>query len=230
MNTLISTEKTANGAPAAGRRVVDAPIRAFHALFAACFAGAWLTGDSEHWRLVHVTLGYTFIGLLIFRLIWGMAGPRQARLSLLWRKLRHLPDARALHQTPQRRAALQWVLTATVAGMLLSTLPLTLSGYAVYSEWGGEWLEEVHELMANGFLMLVGAHLMLLLVLSRIQRQNLARPMLTGRRAEPGVDLVKRNHGGVALALLLTVLAFWVWQATQGTVNAVGERMEQEDD
>jgi cytochrome b len=224
MTTLPHTTETP-ARPLPGGRVIDAPVRAFHGLFAVCFAGAWLSGDSEHWRLVHVTLGYTFGGLLIFRILWGLAGPRQAGLAMLWRKLKHRPGLSSLLDPARRRAALQWLLSATVAGMLLSTLPLTLSGLAVYQEWGGEWLEEVHEFFANGFLLLVGAHLALLVVLSGLRRQNLALPMLTGRRAEPGPDLVKRNYGLVALLMLGAVLAFWGWQAAQspGGLSGSGE-------
>jgi cytochrome b len=59
-----------------GRRLIDAPIRMFHTLFAVCFIGANLSADSEHWRLLHVTLGYILAGLLAFSLIYGLIGPR----------------------------------------------------------------------------------------------------------------------------------------------------------
>ena len=68
------------------RLVVDAPTRMFHWLFALSFVGAYLTADGERWRALHVTLGYTFAGLLLFRVLYGLVGPRQARLGLLWRR------------------------------------------------------------------------------------------------------------------------------------------------
>ena len=74
-------------APAHSRRVVDAPTRMFHWLFALSFAGAWLTGDGERWRALHVVLGYTMAGLLAFRIVYGLVGPRHARLGLTWRRL-----------------------------------------------------------------------------------------------------------------------------------------------
>lgn len=37
--------------------VWDLPTRVGHWLLVVCFALAWLTGDSEEWRLVHVTSG-----------------------------------------------------------------------------------------------------------------------------------------------------------------------------
>ena len=33
----------------------------------------------ERWRAMHVTLGYTLIGLVVFRLVWGWVGPASAR-------------------------------------------------------------------------------------------------------------------------------------------------------
>ena len=67
--------------------MVDAPTRVFHWLFALSFLGAYLTADGERFRLLHVTLGYTMAGLLVFRVLYGLLGPRQAGLALLWRKL-----------------------------------------------------------------------------------------------------------------------------------------------
>ncbi len=236
MNTSLSPTDTPHEATKApGRRTVDAPVRAFHALFALSFTGAWLTGDSEHWRLVHVTLGYTMIGLLVFRILWGLLGPRHAGLGLLARRLKNLPSLKTLINAKgggmNWRPGLQWLLAAMMAGLLLVTVPVTLSGYAVYQEWGGEWLEEVHELFGNVFLAFVVAHLALIAWLSRLQRQNLAMPMLTGRRAEAGTDLVKKNHAWLAVLMLVCVGGFWGWQWQQAPVsNAPVEAGQEMDD
>lgn len=40
-----------------GRLVTDAPMRMFDWLFALSFVGAYISADSEYWRLVHVVLG-----------------------------------------------------------------------------------------------------------------------------------------------------------------------------
>ena len=39
--------------------VWDAPVRLFHWLMVLSFAGAYLTAESERWRLIHVTLSGT---------------------------------------------------------------------------------------------------------------------------------------------------------------------------
>ena len=59
----------------------DAPVRVFHWLMVLSFAGAYLTAESERWRLTHVTLGYTMAGLVAFRVLWGLVGTRHARFS-----------------------------------------------------------------------------------------------------------------------------------------------------
>ena len=40
----------------------DAPVRVFHWLMVLSFAGAYLTAESERWRLVHVTLATRWPG------------------------------------------------------------------------------------------------------------------------------------------------------------------------
>ncbi len=215
-------------APTRGRRTVDAPTRMFHWLFALCFAGAYLTGDGERWRLVHVILGYTMAGLLVFRLLYGLFGPATVRLQVLWRKLAVVPGwLRGLAQGHLFSVA-YWrqgqgvAMGATITAILLLAVPLLLSGHATYDEWGGEWLEEVHEFLANVSLLLVLAHLGLLLGLSLLRRRNLAWPMLTGRVEGRGPDLVKKNRGWLAALLLLAVLAFGWWQWQQAPVSVPG--------
>jgi len=72
---------TTSESPAEPVLVWDAPVRVFHWLMVLCFAGAWLTAESESWRLVHVTLGYTMAGLVAFRILWGLWGTRYAKFS-----------------------------------------------------------------------------------------------------------------------------------------------------
>ena len=214
----------AHTTPPPRRRVIDAPTRMFHWLFALCFVGAYLTADGERWRLLHVTLGYTLAGLLGFRVLYGLLGPKHARLSLLWRKVSGLPQWLRSFNAPNGLASLgqiNWrqgqnlAMAGAIVVVLALVLPLTLSGYATYNDWGGEWLEEVHEFVGEFFLWAVLAHLALLLGLSLLRRKNQAQPMLTGRVDGNGPDLAKRNHTWLAVLLLITVLTYWAWEWQQ---------------
>lgn len=207
-----------------GRRTVDAPTRMFHSLFALSFAGAYLTADGEHWRALHVALGYTFAALLVFRVLYGVFGPRQAGLGLLWRKLLGLAAWLCTLGTAMRQGwwtALPWrqgqhlLMALAIVLLLVLALPLTLSGYATYQEWGdvfgGELFAELHEAIGNGMLAVVLLHAGLIVSLSLLRGRNLAMPMLTGRIEGTGPDVIKHNHALLAVALLLAVLAFDAW-------------------
>ena len=206
------------------RLVTDAPTRMFHWLFALSFVGAYLTADGERWRLLHVTLGYTMAGLLGFRVLYGLLGPRTAGLGLLWRKLtgasawlRSLPQANSLQDIPWRPG--QNVLTAlSILALLVMVVPLTLSGYATYHDWGdflgGDWVEDVHEFFGDAVLVVALAHVAWIAILSVLRRKNQALPMLSGRIPGPGPNLVQKNRTWLAAMLLLAVLTFgaWEWQ------------------
>lgn len=205
-----------------GRRVVDAPTRMFHWLFALTFTGAYLTAESEHWRLLHVTLGYAFAGLLVFRLLYGIAGPSHTRLGLLWRRvsgtaswigaLRSARSAQSVNWRQGQNLSLGWGILL----MLALVAPLVISGYGSYNEWGPAWasdaLEEVHEFFGNALLTLVIVHLVLILGLSMLRRHNLALPMLTGHVRGTGPHLVKHNRAWLAGLLLVAVVTFFTWQ------------------
>jgi len=230
MNTTHPTPGVAAPAgalPGPTRRVVDAPTRMFHWLFALCFALAYITAEGERWRLVHVTLGYTLAGLLVFRLGYGLVGPRQARLSLLWRKLAGWPAwLRSLR--PGGAGAVNWrqgqnlLMALAVAALMAVVVPVAVSGYASYNDWGGEWLAELHEFSGELFLWLVLGHLALILGLSLLRRKNQALPMLVGRVPGAGPDLAHSNHGAWAVLLLAAVLAFWAWQWQQSPAGPLG--------
>jgi cytochrome b len=232
------------------RLVTDAPTRMFHWLFALSFLGAYLTAEGEHFRLLHVTLGYTLAGLLVFRVLYGLFGPRQAGLGVLRRKLSGAPAWLRSLRTAPSLSAINWrqgqnlLMALAVFSLLALVVPLTLSGYGSYNDWGdflgGDWLEEVHEFFGEAFLMVVLAHLALIAGLSVLRRKNQALPMLTGRVAGPGPHLVQKNRVWLAVLLLLAVLAYgaWEWQQSpKGLVSAqaigsfmAGDSRDHDDD
>jgi cytochrome b len=235
-STLDASAGTAP-APAAApssRLVTDAPTRMFHWLFALSFLGAYLTAEGEHFRLLHVTLGYTMAGLLAFRVLYGMFGPRQARLGALWRKLAGAPAwLRALAHT-RSPGQVNWrqgqnlLMALAVVALLVMVIPLTLTGYGAYNEWAGDWLNGLHELAGNAVLFVVLAHIGLILMLSLLRRRNQALPMLTGRAPGAGPSLVKKNRVWLAMLLLVSVMGYvsWEWQQSPNgliSTQAIGK-------
>ena len=205
----------------AERRVIDAPVRMFHWLFATSLALAYLTSESERWRTVHANAGYLMIGLLAFRILYGLVGPRQARLGLLssrlvaWKRWRDDFRKRRSLLEVDWRAALSIALAASVIALMVSFVPLALTGYAVYQDQAdageaSDWLEALHEFLGEWIVLVVGAHLAVLLALILFGRFGRVRAMITGKIAGRGPDLARHEHRWLAILLGLSSLAFFV--------------------
>lgn len=218
--------------------VWDAPVRVFHWLMVACFAGAWLTSDGERWRLVHVTLGYTMLGLVVFRILWGLLGTRYARFSqfvrgpgAVARYLASLLKGRPEHHTGHNPAG-----AIAIVLLLGLTLVVGASGWATYNELGGEWLEEVHEAVATLMLAIVAVHVAAVAVSSWLHRENLVGAMVTGRKNGEPREAARGAWRSLAAVLLVAVLGFWwlQWQAAPGgqdlASSARAERQHEDDD
>lgn len=213
---------------ASGRRrilVWDAPVRVFHWLMVLCFAGAYLTSESERWRLVHVSLGYTMAALVGFRLVWGLVGTRHARFAnfvrgplAVARYLGSLLRGQPEHHVGHNPAG-AWAIVA----LLALAAGVTATGWAHYNELGGDWLAEAHELAANAMLLTVGVHVAGVVLSSWLHRENLVRAMLTGRKTGRPEDGIHRAGYAVAVLLLAAVLVFgwWLYPSLQSVQSAL---------
>ena len=186
--------------PAQAARVFvwDVPVRVFHWLLAAAFAGALLTAESERLRVTHVRLGYAIAGLVLFRIVWGFAGSRYARFSsfvtgpsAVWRYLRAVPTARPEHHVGHNPAG-----AAVILALLGLALTTGLTGWLGYEELAGEWVTEAHELAAYAMLALVGVHVAGVLLASLRHRENLVAAMVTGWKRAPTASGRAAEAGG----------------------------------
>lgn len=194
-------------------RVWDLPVRVFHWALVASFAGAYALGDSDRWRNLHVMLGYTVLGLIAFRLLWGLIGTRYAR----FRSFAYCPRAAVRHLRDEVTGRAQRYLghnpagSWAVYGLLVLGLATGVTGYLGHAGAGGDSLEEVHEFVANAWLALVVLHVLGVVLGSLLQRENLVRAMVTGRKRGPGEGAEPRMLRGVGLALAAAVVGFWAW-------------------
>lgn len=189
--------------------VWDWPTRIGHWLLVASFAVAWLTGDSETWRLVHVAAGYTMAAVLAFRLFWGVVGTRYARFSSFLFSPRQARDYLAGLLRGENGHWVGHNPAGSYAIYLLILLGLSTagSGWATYDELGGEWLEEVHEFLSSTMLFVVGVHVAGVVVSGLLHRENLVRSMLNGYKTGFGAEAISSSR--MAWAVLLLGLAGW---------------------
>jgi cytochrome b len=191
--------------------VWDLPVRVFHWLLVVSFAGAFLTAESERVRDLHVALGYTFAGLLAFRLVWGVIGSRYARFRSfafgprdVLTYLRSLLARHPVHHVGHNPAG-SWVIYAIIAlGIVIGA-----SGYAVYNDAGGNWSEALHEAAADATLALVVFHIAGVVVSSLMHRENLVGAMLTGYKTGRPSEAIGRTRWVTAVALAAVVAVLW---------------------
>lgn len=166
-------------------RVWDLPTRLFHWLLAASFVVAIATSESEHWRDIHVMAGYAMAGLIGFRLLWGFVGSAHARFADFWPTpskviayLRSLATGHPQHYEGHNPAG-----ALAIFALLAGGLAAAATGWAAYNEIGGHFVEETHEALGNGMMLLVGIHLAGVVVGSLLHRENLVAAMITGWKA-----------------------------------------------
>ena len=189
-----------------GRILVwDLPTRLFHWGLALSFGGAFLTAESERYRDIHVTLGYAVIGLILFRLLWGFIGSRYARFSSFLLRpssvksyLASLFSAKPEHHVGHNPAGSYAVLA--LIGLAAGT---SITGYLTYNDLLGD---ELHEVIANGMLVVVGVHIAAVFVSSFLHRENLVRSMVTGFKQGRLEDGVRGSRWALGTALVAAMV------------------------
>ena len=205
-------------------RVWDLPTRLFHWLLAACVAGSLVSvnlgGNAIGW---HFRFGYAIMALLLFRVLWGLVGPRYARFSAFppspAAALRYLRGE--LNDSPGHNPlgalsvyALLAALALQVGTGLFATDDIMWDGplKALVSNATGEWLTRLHRINRFVVIALVALHLAAIAWYVRVRKESLVRPMITGdkmlERALPAADGARERL--LALALFgASVAAVW---------------------
>jgi cytochrome b len=218
----------------AGRPLIwDLPTRVFHWALAGSFLGAHLLAEEDGSRSLHVMFGYTVAGLLAFRLLWGFVGSTHSRFrdfafgpGAATGYLRDLVRGRARDYEGHNPAG-SWAIYA----LLALAAATALTGWLHYNGFGGETFEELHEVLANAWLVMVAVHVAGVVVASLAHRRNLVASMITGRRdggsAVPTDDARSDSTPGresrptgprwaLGSTLAVAVLGFWSWAVTTG--------------
>lgn len=187
--------------------VWDPFVRIFHWTLVAAFAVAYITEDEA--LALHVWSGYLVGGLLLARIVWGFVGPQHARFAdfvsgpiRAWRYLIDLILLRARRHVGHSPAGGIMVLMLMVGclatvwtglelyaaedgkGPLAHATPVIAQALAAgeISLGGGEFWEEVHEVLANLTFLLVLLHIGGVVLASILHRENLIGAMFTGRK------------------------------------------------
>lgn len=165
-------------------QVWDWPLRLWHWTLAMLVLIAWFTPN--RYDGLHRFAGYGVIGLLAFRLLWGLFGTRHSRFRKVGPRLRAAPaylwnlrrgyTGRYLGLNPAGAAMLVALLLLLIISTATGAMQVTVTFFGVW------WVEDTHAYASDAVMILAVLHVLGVLLMSILQSENLVRAMITGRK------------------------------------------------
>lgn len=229
-----------------GILVWDWPVRLFHWLIVLLLTGSYLTiavwPDFD--LRTHKLIGFTILGLVVFRVLWGFAGGRHARFFNFIKGpgaiVRHIGELGRRgdpgHGGHNALGALS--VLALLASLLVQTISGLFNGDDVLAEGplhgiaGPElrsFMGQVHQINFTVLLVLIGLHLAAILFYVLWKGQGLVGAMIHGRRRDLAPEEAGSTGSWPALIVsglvavgfvVLLVYAVPGWFPSAGTSDA----------
>ncbi|MGE0631238.1 MAG: cytochrome b/b6 domain-containing protein [Pseudobdellovibrionaceae bacterium] len=219
------------------RLIYDIPTRLFHWLFAGLFIATFLiakTVDDEspifsYHMLAGLLLGFT----VLLRFVWGFVGSKYSRFASF---ALHPKDLLAYfggilsgdkRKWAGHNPASSW---ATLA-MLALSLGLGATGYLMASGQK-EAFEDVHELLANGFLVVVLMHVAGVILHALRHHDGIAMTMIDGAKSDIlQAEATSNSRPAVALLFVGLIATFAVhlarnFDGQKQTLNFFGTTLQ----
>ena len=213
-------------------KVWDLPLRIFHWLLVvavvAAFVSVQIGGNAMVW---HGRAGLAVIGLVVFRIVWGIIGPTYARFSQFvkgpaaikaylagqWHGVGHNPLG-ALSVL-----ALLVLLAAQASTGLFANDDIAYEGYLypLITSALSNRLTGIHKLFEPLMMLLVVVHVGAIVYYARVKKHNLVKPMITGYQEATDKGQLDTQGGGiVALIIAITLAVGAVWMASGAFIPA----------
>lgn len=195
--------------------VYDWPIRFFHWIFAGLFLSSFViakTVDSE--TLVysyHMLSGLMMGYLVVLRIFWAFVGTKHSRFSGFALNPLDLVNYFKGILTGDKRKWAGHNPASSWAGiiMMILALGLALTGYLMTSGNDPESFEDIHEIFANGFLVVVIAHILGIFIHTVRHKELIGLSMLDGKKKDISAgDIIENSRAGVAVLLLVLLIGF----------------------
>ena len=213
--TLIATS------PVKRIRLWDLPTRIFHWSLVLLVAIAVVSGETGgEWMGVHAKAGIAIIGLITFRLIWGVTGSTYARFAhftpapseLLayfkgeWKGVGHNPLG-ALSVF-----ALLALLAAQSSTGLFSNDDIDFTGplFNLVDQGLSNKITGFHQILAKALFVLLAVHIVAIIFYTLVKKDNLVKPMITGwKEVKEGKSAVKGGIIAFSVALFFSLAAVY---------------------
>ena len=178
----------------------------------------------------HRLVGEFVLFLILFRLVWGLVGSSNVRLSRLFQSpvaaLQHLKQLvkGKSEQEREHNAAGAWAVlalllllgTQAITGLFIADEDEFVEGafYAAVDSNLSDIMYRIHHLNAELLQVLVVLHIVMVLVYALYAKRDLVRPMITGKllwKAEKQPPLLHLQRWWVGALCLLVCLAVTGW-------------------
>jgi cytochrome b len=209
-------------------QVWDLPVRLFHWSLVLLVVFSVATGKiGGNWIVWHSRSGFCILALVLFRILWGLFGSQTARFaSFIHGPKRVLDYARSLFGGPPHFHAGHNPMGGLMIALMLALL-LVQASTGLFTDdeiaFRGPLADKVsdsivslfttiHRININVILACVALHVGAAVFYLTVKKDNLIRPMISGRKAIPDDHPEPRLAGtGVAAAALAIVAAFVYW-------------------
>jgi cytochrome b len=202
----------------------------FHWLLLGSVAGAVSSAQlAGNWMEWHSRLGATVLGLLAFRIVWGIAGPRYARFrSFLYGPRALVAHFKSMRSSTVRHAghspsgglsvfALLGVLLSLAVSGLFSSDSISTDGPLTrfVGEEAVSLATSIHSMLQWAIYGLVALHVAAVATYLVIKKEDLIGPMIHGDkpgiRAPEAADSLGVRLGGLALMAGSVALSLWAF-------------------
>lgn len=219
-------------------KIYDLPTRLFHWLFAGLFLGSFFIAkvfeDESAAYPYHMMLGLLMAVAVLLRILWGVFGSRYARFSSFSLNLKELVEYLKSFLLSESKIfaghnpASSWAAVA----MLGLALGLAVTGIAMVQGFYKEIFEEVHELFANIFIIIVILHISGVILHTLRHQDGIGLSMFHGKKAGLGPsEGIQKSHTAVGLLFLfiITVVVFHFnknYDSSTKSLNLLGTNLQ----
>lgn len=192
--------------------VYDLPTRIFHwcfsGLFLLSFVIAKNVDDESIVFIYHMLSGLLLGGLVIWRVVWGFIGEKHARFSGFNLNPLFLNDyfLGILSGTKKRWSGHNPASSWAAIAMLSLALGLSVTGYLM-STGNKETYEDLHEILANSFIIVVGLHVAGIILHSIRFQDAIGMSMIDGKKetSESGEAIPTSRRFAAAILIALVI-------------------------
>lgn len=167
--------------------VWDPLVRVFHWTLVLTFGANALVIDDD--SKLHEWVGYTVVGLVLIRILWGLVGRGYARFSSFPPSLAGAQEQLTEIATGRRHIHIGHTPLGAlmIYNLIISLLVVGLSGHLMTTDmfWGAELPEELHEVSVAWTEVSVVLHILAVIFESKRTGINLPAAMVRGYKDIP---------------------------------------------